>query len=67
MSCQESCSGSPVISGSDYIHHLNPPYSETSQRCHDSDPFFRTIKPVTLFGSFKSLTFRLWDEQRNVL
>jgi acyl-lipid omega-6 desaturase (Delta-12 desaturase) len=35
-------------------------------RCHDSDPYFRTIKPVTLFGSFKSLTFRLWDEQHNV-
>jgi omega-6 fatty acid desaturase (delta-12 desaturase) len=25
------------------------------------------VKPVTLFSSFKSLTFRLWDEQRRRL
>jgi acyl-lipid omega-6 desaturase (Delta-12 desaturase) len=25
------------------------------------------VKPVTLFSSFKSLTFRLWDEQRRKL
>ena len=52
--------------GFHHIHHLNPRIPNYYlQRCHDSDPFFRTIKPVTLFGSFKSLTFRLWDEQRN--
>jgi omega-6 fatty acid desaturase (delta-12 desaturase) len=28
---------------------------------------FQTVKPVTLFASFKSLTFRLWDEQRRKL
>ena len=26
-----------------------------------------TVKPVTLFSSFKSFTFRLWDEQRRRL
>jgi len=25
------------------------------------------VKPVTLFSSLKSLTFRLWDEQRQKL
>jgi omega-6 fatty acid desaturase (delta-12 desaturase) len=25
------------------------------------------VKPVTLFSSFKSFTFRLWDEQRRKL
>jgi acyl-lipid omega-6 desaturase (Delta-12 desaturase) len=28
---------------------------------------FQTVKPVTLFSSFKSFTFRLWDEQRRKL
>src|ERR1700678_407344 len=52
--------------GFHHIHHLSPRIPNYHlQRCHDADPFFRTIKPVTLFGSFKSLTFRLWDEQRN--
>jgi omega-6 fatty acid desaturase (delta-12 desaturase) len=52
--------------GFHHIHHLSPRIPNYHlQRCHDADPFFRTIKPVTLFGSLKSLTFRLWDEQRN--
>ena len=52
--------------GFHHIHHLSPRIPNYHlQRCHDADPFFKTIKPVTLFGSFKSLTFRLWDEQRN--
>jgi hypothetical protein len=25
------------------------------------------VKPVTLFSSLKSFTFRLWDEQRRTL
>ena len=29
-----------------------------------ADPFFKTIKPVTLLASLKFLTFRLWDEHR---
>jgi omega-6 fatty acid desaturase (delta-12 desaturase) len=28
---------------------------------------FQAVKPVTLFSSFKSFTFRLWDEQRHKL
>jgi omega-6 fatty acid desaturase (delta-12 desaturase) len=28
---------------------------------------FQNVKPVTLFSSLKSLTFRLWDEQRHKL
>jgi acyl-lipid omega-6 desaturase (Delta-12 desaturase) len=52
--------------GFHHIHHLSPRIPNYHlQQCHDADPFFKTIKPVTLFGSFKSLTFRLWDEKRN--
>ncbi len=53
--------------GFHHIHHLSPRIPNYHlQRCHDADPFFKTIKPVTLLTSLRSLTFRLWDEQRNV-
>jgi omega-6 fatty acid desaturase (delta-12 desaturase) len=53
--------------GFHHIHHLSPRIPNYYlQRCHDADPFFATIKPVTLLASLKTLTFRLWDEQRNV-
>ena len=52
--------------GFHHIHHLSPRIPNYHlQRCHDADPFFETIKPVTLLGSLKSLTYRLWDEQRH--
>jgi omega-6 fatty acid desaturase (delta-12 desaturase) len=53
--------------GFHHIHHLSPRIPNYHlQRCHEADPFFRSIKPVTLFASLKSLTYRLWDEQRKV-
>lgn len=54
--------------GFHHIHHLSsriPNYN--LERCHKSDPMFQHIKPITLFSSLKSLTFRLWDEQRGKL
>ena len=54
--------------GFHHIHHLSariPNYN--LERCHASDPLFQRVRPVTLFGSFKSFTFRLWDEQRRKL
>jgi acyl-lipid omega-6 desaturase (Delta-12 desaturase) len=51
--------------GYHHIHHLSPRIPNYHlERCHEADPFFRIIKPVTLWGSLKSITFRLWDEQR---
>src|SRR3984893_13926693 len=53
--------------GFHHIHHLSPRIPNYHlQLCHEADPFFDTIKPVTLLASLRSLTFRLWDEQRNV-
>jgi omega-6 fatty acid desaturase (delta-12 desaturase) len=53
--------------GFHHIHHLSPRIPNYHlQRCHDADPFFNTIKPVTLLASLRFLTFRLWDEQRKV-
>lgn len=54
--------------GFHHIHHLSariPNYN--LERCHKAEPLFQTVKPITLFGSFKSFTFRLWDEQRHRL
>jgi omega-6 fatty acid desaturase (delta-12 desaturase) len=54
--------------GFHHIHHLSPRIPNYNlEKCHQADPLFQTVKPVTLFSSFKSLTFRLWDEQRRKL
>jgi omega-6 fatty acid desaturase (delta-12 desaturase) len=53
--------------GFHHIHHLSPRIPNYHlQQCHEADPFFDTIKPVTLLASLKFITFRLWDEQRKV-
>ena len=54
--------------GYHHIHHLSsriPNY--ILERCHKAHLLFQQVKPVTLFSSFKSLTFRLWDEPRRKL
>jgi len=54
--------------GYHHIHHLSsriPNYN--LERCHKAHSLFQGVKPVTLLGSLKSLTFRLWDEQRRKL
>jgi omega-6 fatty acid desaturase (delta-12 desaturase) len=54
--------------GFHHIHHLSsriPNYN--LERCHKADPMFHEVKPLTFFRSLKSLTFRLWDEQRGKL
>lgn len=54
--------------GFHHIHHLSsriPNYN--LERCHKADPIFQQVKPITLLASFKSFTFRFWDEQRRML
>jgi omega-6 fatty acid desaturase (delta-12 desaturase) len=54
--------------GFHHIHHLSPRIPNYSlEKCHQAEPLFQTVKPVTLFSSLKSLTFRLWDERRRRL
>jgi len=51
--------------GFHHIHHLSPSIPNYHlEKCHRSEPLFQAVKPVTLFSSLKSLTFRLWDEPR---
>jgi omega-6 fatty acid desaturase (delta-12 desaturase) len=54
--------------GYHHLHHLSsriPNYH--LQKCHESHPLFQSVKPVTLLSSFKSFSFRLWDEQERKL
>jgi len=54
--------------GYHHIHHLSsriPNYNLES--CHQADPLFQTVKPITLLSSFRSLTVHLWDESRGKL
>jgi omega-6 fatty acid desaturase (delta-12 desaturase) len=54
--------------GFHHIHHLSPRIPNYNlEACHRAEPLFQSVKPVTLFSSFKSLTFRLWDERRRRL
>ena len=54
--------------GFHHIHHLSsriPNYN--LERCHKANPLFQAVKPITFFSSLKSLTFRLWDEEKGKL
>ena len=54
--------------GFHHIHHLSPRIPNYNlEKCHQADPLFQQVKPITLFASFKSFTFRLWDEKRKKL
>jgi len=49
--------------GYHHVHHLNsrvPNYKLA--RCQGKIPDLQQVKPIGFFSSFKSLTFRLWDE-----
>ncbi|OGX07070.1 MAG: fatty acid desaturase [Omnitrophica WOR_2 bacterium GWA2_47_8] len=54
--------------GFHHIHHLSsriPNYY--LEKCYRENPLFQQIKPITILASFKSLTYRLWDEQNHRL
>jgi len=54
--------------GFHHIHHLSPRIPNYRlEHAHNAEPIFQSVKPLTLFQSFKSFTFRLWDESRGKL
>lgn len=54
--------------GFHHIHHLSPRIPNYNlQRCHDADPIFKQVKPITLVASLKTLALRLWDEETKKL
>lgn len=54
--------------GFHHVHHLSariPNYN--LERCHNSHPMFRTVKPITLTDSLRCVRLRLWDEKNERL
>ncbi len=54
--------------GYHHVHHLNsriPNYN--LPKCHDKHELLATTPKIRLWPSFKSLTYRLWDEKENRL
>jgi len=50
--------------GFHHIHHLSPLIPNYNlSRCHRENPLFKEIKPLTFWQSFRTLTFRLWNEK----
>ena len=50
--------------GFHHIHHLSPRIPNYNlERCHYAEPLFQTVSSISLFASFKCMTYRLWDEQ----
>jgi acyl-lipid omega-6 desaturase (Delta-12 desaturase) len=55
--------------GFHHVHHLSPRIPNYNlQRCHEANSrsLFEQITPITLLASLRSLTFRLWDESRQM-
>jgi len=54
--------------GFHHIHHLSPGIPNYNlEKCHGENPMVQRVRPVTLWSSMMSITFRLWDEQRKKL
>jgi omega-6 fatty acid desaturase (delta-12 desaturase) len=54
--------------GFHHIHHLSPRIPNYKlQQCHNENPMFQDVKPITFFSSLKSLRLRLWDENKQKL
>ena len=54
--------------GFHHLHHLSPLIPNYNlEKCHNAEPLFQSVPPITLLSSLKSLKFRLWDEANNRL
>lgn len=54
--------------GFHHIHHLSPRIPNYRlPKVQKEVPIFHSVKPVTLFSSFRFLVLRLWDEEQHKL
>ncbi len=54
--------------GFHHIHHLSPRIPNYNlERCHRELLAARNVKPITLLSSLKTLSLRLWDEEKKQL
>jgi acyl-lipid omega-6 desaturase (Delta-12 desaturase) len=50
--------------GFHHVHHLSPMIPNYNlSRCHHENQLFREIKPIGFWPSFRTVTFRLWNEK----
>ena len=50
--------------GFHHIHHLSPRIPNYNlERCHQADPLFQQVKPITLLSSLQTVHLRFWDER----
>jgi omega-6 fatty acid desaturase (delta-12 desaturase) len=50
--------------GYHHVHHLSPRIPNYNlKRCHDSEPIFQHVQPISMFGGLRSLRLSLWDEK----
>jgi omega-6 fatty acid desaturase (delta-12 desaturase) len=49
--------------GFHHIHHLGPKIPNYNlQRCHQENPIFSSVKPITIIKGLQTMKLRLWDE-----
>ena len=54
--------------GFHHIHHLSPKIPNYNlESCHQENPEFSDVKPLTIRESLKTMKLRLWDEQSSRL
>ena len=54
--------------GFHHIHHLSPRIPNYFlEKCYRENPLFQEVKPITFWASFRSLAFRLWDDEHHRL
>lgn len=54
--------------GFHHIHHLSPHIPNYHlQACHEAEPLFQRVPPLTLRSGFRTLALRLWDEKSGTL
>ncbi|WP_185151011.1 fatty acid desaturase, partial [Peribacillus simplex] len=53
--------------GFHHVHHLSPKVPNYNlEKAHEASPPLQKATTITLKTSFKSISFRLWDEERKV-
>lgn len=54
--------------GFHHIHHLSPRIPNYNlERCQEENDFFKDVKPITLWSTFKAMRLSLWDEASHQL
>jgi len=54
--------------GFHHIHHLSPRIPNYFlEKCHRENPLFQRVKALRLRESFKTMRFRVWDEEHRAL